>query len=276
MPNESLRSRLAVRWDNLLEILRRQGDIPFPPLRMRTYVGPFGSIRTYRIAGVDFLGYLEELCGLEPHHAVLDIGCGCGQVAAPLTGVLDAHGSYLGFDIAQELIRWCERHIARRHRQFRFTHADLYNMRYSTAASTQAADFTFPATDAVFDVVFAKSVFTHLLPPDTVRYVAETARVLRPSGRCLLTFFLVNDQSRSGIAAGRSNLPFQPSSDGTWVKDQAVPEVAIAYEEITVRRLLREHGLRVVEPIRFGSWCGRADCYRGSFQDLVIAEPAHP
>ena len=36
--------------------------------------------------GKEFLAYYKEKCGLQPQHRVLDMGCGIGRMAVPLTG----------------------------------------------------------------------------------------------------------------------------------------------------------------------------------------------
>ena len=45
-----------------------------------------------------------ERHGLKPEHRVLDIGCGVGRVALPLTRYLTS-GTYDGFDIVKRWIR---------------------------------------------------------------------------------------------------------------------------------------------------------------------------
>src|SRR5260370_25414931 len=56
--------------------------------------------------GREFLGIFRDAGGLEPHHQVLDIGCGNGRMALPLMEFLSCDGSYEGFDILQEGIDW--------------------------------------------------------------------------------------------------------------------------------------------------------------------------
>ena len=41
------------------------------------------------------------------------------------------------------------------------------------------------------DVAFLTSVFTHMLPEDVEHYLDELARVLKPGGRTLITWFLL-------------------------------------------------------------------------------------
>ena len=58
--------------------------------------------------------------GLRPDHHVIDIGCGSGRLALPLTNFL-RRGRYEGFDIDPDMIAWCRRSITPRHPDFGFS-----------------------------------------------------------------------------------------------------------------------------------------------------------
>src|SRR5690606_11444566 len=76
--------------------------------------------------GREFLWNLVHHAGLQPGHRVLDIGCGVGRLAIPLTAFLDpVRGSYVGFDVAAGAIRWCQDEIASRYGNFSFRAVDL-------------------------------------------------------------------------------------------------------------------------------------------------------
>jgi hypothetical protein len=47
------------------------------------------------------------------------------------------------------------------------------------------------------------------------------------------------------------------------------PDFAIAYPEAEIRALFLRSGLRILEPIKFGDWCGRKDFL--DHQDIVVA-----
>jgi len=55
-----------------------------------------------------FLPHLIELGELKPTHTVLDVGCGIGRVAIPLTKFL-SEGMYYGFDIVPSAITRCQK-----------------------------------------------------------------------------------------------------------------------------------------------------------------------
>jgi SAM-dependent methyltransferase len=242
-----------------------------PPRELQDWVG-LGGPAVYKATGNEFLGYLVDLCGLQPGDAVLDVGCGSGRMALPLTGYLNREGRYAGFDVAREAIAWCTENISGTHPNFDFTVADVQSKRYNPKGKYKPSDFRFPYPDGSFDVVLLASVFTHMLPADVKHYMYEIVRVLKPGGRSLITFFLLNELSSAFSKEGMGQIKFEHEMQGARTANVENPEAAIAYPEAFVRDLYGECGLEVREPLRFGTWCGRPDGMSG--QDVVIAVKA--
>ena len=221
--------------------------------------------------GEEFRDRLLADVQLKPSSDVLDIGCGIGRLALPLTEVLSAEGSYHGFDVWKPAIRWGTRHITRRHPNFRFSHLDAHNPEYNPSGLLDAATAEFPVEDAQFDLATALSVYTHLLQASTERYFAETARALRPGGLAFSTFFLLNDASRELANQGRGVYRFEHEQSGAFVDDPTNPEAAVAHDEAFVLDGLRAVGLEPIS-VQYGAWCGREEHH--SFQDIVIVQKA--
>ncbi len=265
-PVRSILNRLET-----LRYIRAHPDTMIPPLSMN-FVGAGDFLKI----GEQFLDYFKSLGNLEQHHSVLDVGCGIGRMAVPLTGYLNGRGRYEGFDIVPDGIKWCQKRITPRFPNFRFQLADIRNTHYNPKGRYVAADYEFPYPDRQFDFVFLTSVFTHLLPAAQIRYLAETGRVLKDEGRVLMTFFLLNDSARNGIALGNSAfaLCYEGAEAGISYRAESGrnPEETIAYDEDVVISQMHRAGLDLACPVQYGRWCGRSEGL--SFQDIIVAKKA--
>jgi GT2 family glycosyltransferase len=249
-------SDLRLRFD------RRDGRM-VPP-RGLSFVGRSDFTQT----GQEFLGYFKEMGGLKPTARVLDVGCGIGRMAIPLTTYL-SDGSYEGFDVGREMVRWCTRNITPRYPNFHFTWAPIYNRKYNPFGTILADELRFPYEANSFDFALATSLFTHLTRDDARHYLNELGRALRPEATSLLTFFLITPESEQEIVAGRAAFDFRYEIDGALTTDPRQPEEAVAFQLDDVLAMLDESGMTVVEPIRRGSWAHAPGA--PSFQDIVIA-----
>lgn len=223
--------------------------------------------------GENFVSYfLINHARVGPNDRILDIGCGLGQKARPLTRFLSSDGSYRGLDIVSKAIDWCRDHY-RAFPNFEFSLADVFSSEYNPDGKVLAKKLVLPYPDESFDCVLLASVFTHLLPDDVEHYFQEIARVTRPGARMISTYFLFNDEARSHISAGRIHLPFRKArslrKQVHRVLDPDVPEKAVAYEEDWVRALHLRNRLSIVE-ITYGNWSGRTDLVL-CLQDTIIA-----
>lgn len=218
--------------------------------------------------GERYLGHFRDLCGLRPGEAVLDVGCGVGRMAVPLAGYLGPRGRYEGFDIIRAHVRWCRRAITSRWPNFRFRHADIFNREYNPDGRVKGCEYRFPYRDDTFDFALLTSVFTHLMPADAAHYLAELGRVLKPGGRCLGTFFLLNAESNALVDGGRGRFTLWPTEGVYRVCSREVPEACIALDEAFVEEAARKAGLVMDRPPHYGCWCGRDPIFE--FQDVVI------
>jgi SAM-dependent methyltransferase len=217
--------------------------------------------------GKKLLRQFIEYAGLEPHERVLDVGCGAGRAAVPLTAYLDERGSYRGFDTYPFGVDWCREHITPVRPRFVFEHADVFNKLYNPYGKTPASEFRFPYEDASFDCIVASSVFTHMLPADMTRYFAEMARVLAPGGRSFITYYLLGDESKLRLSEGGREPSFKHRYGSFYVEDPDSMEDAVGYEESFVRTMYARENIEILRLVP-GAWCGRVGMDNG--QDIIV------
>jgi SAM-dependent methyltransferase len=240
------------------------------PLPDATAIRRVGSTtpRDFLQTGLLLRAALEETAGIAPGHSILDVGCGWGRLALPLAARLGSEGRYLGMDAAAEAIAWCRRNITEADARFRFHHADIRNSYANPRGRIPAARAVLLPWEERFDRVVAFSLFTHLLPEALARYLAEAARLCRPGGVLVATFFLLDAQARSAMAEGRTERRFPVAHGVARIADAAVPEDAVAYDAADVMALMDAAGFDA--EWRPGAWCPR-DVAPFEYQDLVVA-----
>lgn len=107
--------------------------------------------------------------GLGAESALVDIGCGSGRLASALRGREGL--SYLGLDVSPELLATAKARCGRADWRFE-----------------QVAGPVIPAPSASQDMVCAFSVFTHIPEAESLAYLKEARRVLKPGGAVVFSF----------------------------------------------------------------------------------------
>jgi len=235
-----------------------------PPSQLHS-VGDSAFIET----GNEFIGHFVNIARLQPHEVVLDIGCGTGRMALPLSKYLTT-GEYHGTDIVQKSVDWCKQAYSERHPNFHFYFADIHNTYYNPHGNLRPSEYYFPFEDESFDFVFLTSVFTHMLPIDVSHYMSEIGRLLKPEGRTFITWFELNDESLALMSINKESLQFDHEFEGCRVKDRLRPEFAVAHYHRDIVSYYSRNGLKPREPFNYGRWCGRQGSL--SYQDVVVAD----
>lgn len=254
--------RLQGRLDPLVPPRAVNPNIAFTPRRA-------AYSREFVASGDRIADMLVSYAELQPFQSVLDIGCGIGRVARALTARLSRTGQYRGFDVDPEAVAWCQR-AYRPFGNFSFVHAPIGYVNVKGNALIRGEEFVFPYPAATIDLTFSVSVYTHLSQTVIDHYLAETARVLRPGGVCVNTFFVIDEFAADAMHAGRADRSYLDQGGGTYVSDPRNPNLGIGFAPDVIGSLHQAHGLTIAHPVRFGSWSGRK-VESFVYQDVVLA-----
>ena len=153
--------------------LRRGGSdgLPIPPAQMLTLTTASASIEWFLQSGRAAADSIRELLArngtsIDQIASTLDFGCGCGRV---LRHWADLPNSIHGCDYNPNLVNWCRTHLP-----------------FGRFATNNLAP-PLPHASASFDLIYALSVFTHLPQPLQKQWSNEMRRVLRPTGRLIIS-----------------------------------------------------------------------------------------
>ena len=234
-----------------------------------------GRLDRFREVSDEHIAHLRRFAGLDEARNVVEIGCGVGRDAIPLTRILPADGSYLGIDIIRPSIQWAKANICPNAPHFQFNCFDVSDAQHNPGGARDMTSYRIPARDRSVDLVFLYSVFTHMFPADVAHYLAEFGRILRPGGRVLASMFTMDAQLIPYLASigggGLRNLTFAHEVEpGFFHNDPEVVPGATAYSLARLREMAEQAGLAPARFIR-GSW-RRDGEGEVEGQDLVILQ----
>lgn len=249
---------MAVFKDTLL----RNRFIPVPPLD-RNFVSL--NPAEFLAEGIDLMRGLTN-AGLQPHHNVLDLGCGIGRLALPLTQYMSEEGYYLGLDINLSGIAWAHENITSRYPRFEFVVLNARNVHYGAKHEYGQDDLvhsSLPIPDYMhFDVVGALSLFTHLTWEELTWYFNKLRGLLKPGGVLVGTFFIMTERARASIRAGRCPIAFDLDVPGPsyHAKDANGRFTAFAHDERAFLDLIASCGLEICSDSWYSGWQDIATC----------------
>jgi len=213
---------------------------------------------------------------------ILDIGCGTGLVGIACEPFLGLNGKYTGIDVIKDDIRFCQNHFPSRN--YSFIHLDVANPFY--APTQQELQAPWPLDDECMDLVTALSVWTHFNENDAFYYLNEVARVLRPGGKAIITFFLLDNKYLDGLSSRNNQTSaYHKTRKDRWIFDQPAygsenwlhpiwaetPEEAIGITKAGFKKLNASTCLQHHETYQ-GNWKEIPGIY---FQDIVVfSKPA--
>jgi SAM-dependent methyltransferase len=267
----TLRHVVHATYDELDRV--RNVDALVPPRQINPNIGFIPRRAAYAqefiASGSRIAEMLASYADLRPAQSVLDIGCGIGRVARALTTVLQPPGQYHGFDVDPTAIAWCRRAYSP-FTNFAFAYAPVGYLNVRGVAPVRGEDFIFPYPDATIDLAFSVSVYTHLSRSVVDHYLAETARVLRPGGTCVNTFFVIDAFAAAAMQTGTADRVYVDAGDGTYLCDPHDPNLGIGFAPDVIEQLHTARGLAIEFPVRFGTW-NRRVTESFVYQDVFVA-----
>lgn len=129
-----------------------------------TWLATFGSMSGVRKSTV-------KAARLKPGEAVLDVGCGTGDLTLRAARRVGAEGRTAGIDASPDMIKVARRKAAKKGRDIDFRIAPIEDL---------------PFADGEFDAALSSFMIHHL--PDGLKLLglAEVRRVLKPGGRLVV------------------------------------------------------------------------------------------
>jgi cyclopropane fatty-acyl-phospholipid synthase-like methyltransferase len=117
--------------------------------------------------------------GLQPHHRMLDIGCGTLRGGRHFIGYLDA-GNYTGVDISSKAIEYAKQLVT----------AEGLAPKMPQLIVNEKKTLTFDEFPGqTFDYLLAQSVFTHLKAEHIEECFANIRRIMHPKSSFYFTYF---------------------------------------------------------------------------------------
>lgn len=221
--------------------------------------------------GIQLANFCRDELRLAPDGRLLDVGCNYGRLAIALGDYLDNGGEYEGFDPQREHVLWARQDWMPKHKSTSLHIANIRNRIYNPGGALSPTEFCFPYQDERFDVVVAHSLFPYLLAEEFEHYATEIARVLKPGGRLLTTFFLLDDEARKVTRSLADPHCFRYATGPITFTGPNRGGLG-AYDEKYVRQVLREKGIEAGPPV-FGSWRGRTG---GRFREDALVGIKQP
>ena len=258
------------------ELVRRTTNLQLiPEARFRTG----GKISYAEWAHV--IGIFQTLIHLhledKQNSTILDVGCGTGLLAIASEPFLGERGKYLGIEVAKANIDFCRAHYPEP--KFEFIHLETDNAFYSPQHGDRQR--AWPVDNNSVDLTTALSVWTHFNEEDATFYLKEVSRVLKPGGKAIITFFLLDDLYHTSVDT-RSSQPgkYSKMPQDRWIFDQPsygstrcyhprwadIPEKAIGLTQEGLDLILDISGLKLIGQ-HTGNWKEVPGIF---FQDVLV------
>lgn len=263
-----MREKQRQRFETLREIQAScwaLADDRLPPLPLIQKIGS-NTAQHFREIMVQQFSELYQRFNLSPESRVLDIGSGSGRLAFPFAALLGGSGRYYGIDVWPEGIGWCADHLGRANATFHCLDAPN-NYYFDDMKAGVRNDFAFPfIPDRGLDLVFAISVFTHLVEHDARAYLREIARTLDTRGCAYLTAFVIDDWFHDFVARTGAHRAVKEVGPGHF-QAYAGQDFFGGFTPGLWSRMAADAGLRIVSN-ELGTWAEKPG--GRTYQDIMV------
>ena len=234
-----------------------------------------GGPDTFDAISKQHIAHIEKHIGISASDSIVEIGCGIGRDAIPLTSILEDKGRYVGIDIIRPSIEWCTENITARHQNFSFHWFNVADKLHNPGGDLPISACRIPADEESVDLIILQSVFTHMFEDGILFYLKEFARVMKRRAKIYATCFIVDEVTLAAV----SNAPVTIYSlsflhhyqDGCYINSIDYPTGAVAFTLPKLHEMINAAGLRFSRPALRGTWSGVYPDADGG-QDTIILE----
>jgi ubiquinone/menaquinone biosynthesis C-methylase UbiE len=150
---------------------------------------------------------IADIVDAQAGDAILDVGCGTGDLALILAGRVGAQGRVVGIDASPEMIARAQHKARRAHSPVEFRLAVAEEL---------------PFADQAFDRVVTSFVLHHLPGDLKRRAIASTVRVLKTGGHLTIVDFLTTDERIGRHGASPTDAEPLPN----WLREARLDDVS--------------------------------------------------
>ncbi|MFT4928586.1 MAG: 2-polyprenyl-3-methyl-5-hydroxy-6-metoxy-1,4-benzoquinol methylase [Phenylobacterium sp.] len=140
--------------------------------------------------GQVLIDLVTEKVGLQSLENIdfLDVGCGVRFCMTIINRDI-AIKSYTGIEIHQPIIDFLKQQVEPFDQRFSFSHWNVYNQMYNQQGVDITSQTNLPV-DGEFDVMCLISVFTHLIPQDSLALLKLMRQRIRPGGKLFFSTYI--------------------------------------------------------------------------------------
>lgn len=203
---------------------------------------------------------------LQQDYTIFDLGSGSGRLSYPFSQLISDTGHYYGADVWQEGVEMCNARFTQPNMSFHLIPAknNYYFEKFNpNVANNFKLDFL---PDSSVHLVFAISVFTHLIEEDARAYLHEFKRILRPDGYAYITCFIIDKFFKDYVSTYQEYGTVKEVSPGHYQAYEG-QDFFGGYTRHKIEEMVRDAGLEIVTLER-GQWVRKPGA--NTYQDLII------